>query len=469
MEKEKVERLDDTAKGTTMGDPDGPFRFIETLGVEVPTYIDPRPDLIAVNLKPGTLKYLDYHVPFQLRADYKPEQWPIEYYQKHRQSVRVNSEGYALCSGIAKATGKPCQSKAVNRSRWCRNHGGSLHPADKKLSIKTIGGKDGVPAERVHRLDRVQKFMQGFLSVEELDDDELTGNFVRTNAGNPVKGKALGIKFEQAMSKELHRRLNDYLKSKAPRMLQVMYEIADSDMVEPADRIKAAQWIAERVIGKTPDVLVNVSQEKPYEGILDNIQSGSREDYRQTIASSRPLEIVGSVDGEDGEDSSFMDVDEVEIEESEEALRNESDKSSGSGVSEGSDEFEGVDSSVLEKANEASDNREEGKNARDRLKKAKARRYAARATRGITIKDLPLLIEWRVIANVASSDFGKFRMNMILPDDVNETVLERIKKSNDPEVQAARIEASAAKLDARVSAEIADKAASRRVVQRAVG
>ena len=477
---EAMEVRDDTVKGVTMGDPDGPFRFIETLGCEVPTYIDPRPDLIAVRVKPGTFKHLDYHVPFQLRADFRPEQWPLAYYQKVRGTVRVNSEGFALCSAIAKATGTLCMGKAVNRTHFCRNHGGSLHPADKKLSVKTLGGSE-FPMERVNKLDRVQKFMQGFLGVEELADDELTGNFVRTDAGNPIRGKALGIKFEQLMSKELHRRLNEYLKSKAPRMLEVMYEIADSDLVEPADRIKAAQWIAERVIGKTPDVLVSVSQEKPYEGILDSIQSGSREDYRNSVtqvASSRLAELgVGN--------SQIVDAEEVEISESN-SFVDESDSFADAfivGGSDVSDEIQdhsfspqshgssfieadaeygdsdvvvvgdsGIDSggsSVLSRADDLSAKRLDAKNARDRLKKAKARRYAARAVGGTQPSDLPLLIEWVVISNIKSPDFGKFKMRLILPDDITEAVVERVRNNNDPAFQASKLEASAAKLAAR--------------------
>jgi hypothetical protein len=476
----EIVKQDDTVKGVTMGDPDGPFRFIETLGCEVPTYIDPRLDLIAVRVKPGTFKHLDYHVPFQLRADFRPEQWPLAYYQKVRGSVRVNAEGLALCSAIAKATGTLCQGKAVNRTHFCRNHGGSLHPADKKLSVRTLGGADGVPMERVERLDRVQKFMQGFLGVEELDDDELTGNFVRTDAGNPIKGKALGIKFEQLMSKELHRRLNEYLKSKAPRMLEVMYEIADSDLVEPADRIKAAQWIAERVIGKTPEVLVHTTTEKPYEGILDSIQSGSREAYREKVASSRPLELGSGnsqiVDVEEvsvsvietSDDDSFADMveDSESYSESDGFYDNVSDSISNRSSSQSefipegfveSDDFDDSDvvvvgdSEVLGKADDLSQKREEARNARDRLKKAKARRYAARAVGATQSSDLPLLIEWLVISNIKSEDFGKFKMRLILPKDITESVVARVRHNNDPVTQAEKLEASAARLAGRAA------------------
>ena len=491
----KIERLDDTVKGVTMGDPDGPFRFIETLGVEVPTYIEPRKDLMAASVRDreGAFQYLDYHVPFQLRADFKPEQWPLEYYQKVRGSTRVNTEGFALCAGLTKSTGQLCQCKAVNRTPFCRSHGGALHPADKKLSIKVSNSME-IPEERVARLDRVAQFMQGFISVEDLDDDEVTGNFVRSSAGNPIKGKALGIKFEQSISKELHRRLNDYLKSKAPRMLEVMYQIADSDIVEPADRIKAAQWIAERVIGKTPDVLVNVQSEKPYEGIMDSIQSGSREDYRKTIASGRSLENGGRIGNDysqamvvDEVSYSGMDVEEDDSEEfgdaesgySTQGDERERDFSgeeqgqgkvndvsahlesvSGSGFSSSGDDDGDGDSvkigdsglEVLSRSEELQAKRIDANAARDRLKKAKARRYAARAVGAFSVNDMPLMIEWKIIDNINNENFGCFHMKMILPENLTEAVVDRVQRSNDPETQAARLEAAAAKLAGRAVA-----------------
>lgn len=468
----EIQRLDDTVKGTTMGDPDGPFRYIESLDAEVPTYIAERKDLMAAKLKCGSFKFLDYHVPFNMRADFKPEQWPPEFYKKHRQTTRVNELGFALCSARSKASGgQLCSSKAVNRTLFCRSHGGALHPADKKLSVRAVAG---APPERVEKLDRVQKFMQGFLPVEELDDDELSGGFVRTSAGLPIKTKSLGVKFEQAISKELHRRLNDYLKSKAPRMLEVMYEIADSDMVEPADRIKAAQWIAERVIGKTPDVLVNVNAEKPYEGILDNIQSGSREDYRQKVASSRPLELVGSsssmvgseiIDAEVEEDRENSEEDfefgsESDFSESDaesEDLQRGFDGSGndvetvngeelGTGTEEGTEE---EDTFVLDAVEGKVEKQKDLKNARERIKKAKARRFAARAVGSLSSSDIPCLIEWSVIDKISNPDFGKFKMGIVLPEQINENVLERVRRSNDPDTQAAKLVAAAAKLAGR--------------------
>lgn len=86
-----------------------------------------------------------------------------------------------------------------------------------------------------------------------------------------------------------------FLQTKTASMLNVMVDIAESDLVEPADRIKAAQWVAERTMGKTPDVIIHGKVDAPYEAIFESIDAGSREDYRQKVTSTR-LELGGESD-----------------------------------------------------------------------------------------------------------------------------------------------------------------------------
>jgi len=55
-----------------------------------------------------------------------------------------------------------------------------------------------------------------------------------------------------------------------------------------------------------------------------------------------------------------------------------------------------------------------------------------------------------VISNIKSPDFGKFKMSLVLPDQITESVVERVKRNNDPEEQARRLEAAAERLARRV-------------------
>lgn len=318
--------IDDTIKGTTLGDPDGPLRFIPEFDAKVPTYLDRRLDLVLDMAVEKRSQRLDYHVPYKLRGDFKYFDWPKRYRQELEElypddygdgdgidsldgADRINDAGYVMCAGIVKnskakygsVVGGKCRRKAVNRNRFCGAHGGALHLADKKISNRTLAPID---TKRVEKLDRVQKFMQGLLGVEELDDDEVQGNFVRNSKGVPILARHLHRKFEMEIAKELHVRLNRYLRTKTGGMLEVMVGIAENDLYEAADRIKAAQWVAERTMGKTPDVIIHGQTNTPYENILESMGSGSREDHRReisSVSSSRGTEIDGEIiwDGDD--------------------------------------------------------------------------------------------------------------------------------------------------------------------------
>jgi hypothetical protein len=451
--------LDDTVKGTTLGAADGPPRFIDSLDCEVATFSSPRLDLITPrpgggdNLK--TFKRLDYHVPFVFRGEFRPEQWPENFYKQHSQ-VRITSDGFVLCSGFSARANGLCSNKAVNRTLFCRNHGGALHPADKKLSGQTLAP---MPADRIENLDRTQKFMQGFLTVEELDDDEITNSFVRTNDGRPVKSIAMGRKFEQIIAKELHARINRYLLSKTPRAMEVLFQIVDSDMVEPADRLKAIAMLADRTLGKPADVTINYqAEEKPYESIVSRVVGGSREEYRKSVASSRGEDQRSGVHSDSGRivDAQIVDEKEPDIEEFDSGedddlvVRNDDVQvgkfgATGEGISNGWDANEDgnripaasisdddasrgkqYDKSFLE---ESERKRKEQEEARDRIKKARSKRFAQRATGSITSTGNPgYLLEYKVITK--GPWIGKYKMRMHHPSKITPSLLARVQANN---------------------------------------
>src|SRR6185295_16639205 len=155
----------------TFCDPDGPKIYVDYLDEEVGTFLDPRNDLKNFRLK--TVPTLMHHVPFKKRGMYKPEWLPQDYYNRIRGSVKTDLEGYVVCGATTRydphgrllPQPRPCIARAVNRCNWCRHHGGALHPGDKKISGQSLAP---VPQDRIEKLDRVQKFMQGFLKFEDL-------------------------------------------------------------------------------------------------------------------------------------------------------------------------------------------------------------------------------------------------------------------------------------------------------------
>lgn len=386
----------DLDKQLTLGDADGPDVFVPELGMIVPTFIDPRTDLIPPK-SDFIRKTLMHHVPFKMRSIFRPEDWPEDY--EKTQMYRTNSDGYVLC-GSNKLGGGQCALVAVNRSRFCHAHGGALHRADKKMSGMNVAP---VPAERLAQLDRVQLFMQGFLDPSELNDDEVAGQFVRNDEGFPVHTAKIGMKFVAMLTKELHVRLNKYLTSKAPGMLQVITDIAESDFVEPADRLKASIWIAERVIGKTPEVIIHGKSEKVYESILDQIEGGSREEYRQKVLSIRA-------------DQEPVDAATVHIPEdaTENGIDGYADRS---GESSSRDDYRA--SNVVQNTQPM----DTAKAAKERIKKAKNRRYAARAQGGI-YEEAGWLLEFKAISK---GNGGGFFMKLYPPEAQTEAIIARLK------------------------------------------
>jgi hypothetical protein len=353
---------------------------------------------------------MTYHVPFAMRGNFKPEDWPEDY--AAHVDYRVDMAGYVLCSGTNR-DGIICSARANNRVQFCRNHGGALHPADKKMSGMSIAP---VPQERAFMLDRVQQFMQGILTPDELADDEVKGQFVRGDDGIPVSTAKLGMKFQAILNKELLVRMNNYIKSKAPRAIEVMYEVADSDVYEAADRIKAAQWLAERVIGKVPDVTLHGEiNDTPFSNILTHIDSGSRADYRKAIETGGHGESSETSRSE----NTYLDAEIVlSDEEYDDAVGEEGFVDERKpGLVEGESSTEGdrteersmVNSETFDSiVNQREDRKAEIKAARDRIKKAKSRRYAARATGADALAATPILLQFK-----PSKAEGGYRMKLI--------------------------------------------------------
>ena len=429
-----MERIE--APDTLMGKPDGPYRFIPEFGAEVPTFVDKREDLIPPRAK--GFKRLDYHIPFNKRGEFKPQWLDPQYYAQYGKQFRVDHEGYALClgqktwdgtSGKKLETPVPCGNRAVNRICFCRNHGGALHPADKRISAQNLSITKIEP-ERIEALDRVQKFMAGIITTADLDDDEVIGAYVRNDEGRPITSRVIGVKFQQQITQELIKRMNSFMQMKLPNMIKAMTDIAESDFAEPAGRIKAAQWVAERVIGKQPEVLAISVSDKPVDQIIGQITGGSREEYRQSIQSQRVIEGVVDVpvvdvesdlepdgfDGPDGDDDGGGGIRPVsggEIHRN--AVGSVPDPSQSAGVA------------VYDKA---ISQRDRAKEVKRRIKIDKNRRFAMRA-QGVKMSgDLGWLIDYRKLKN------GTFKATLVAPDDQTEAKLAKmaLNSDNDPVV-----------------------------------
>lgn len=133
-------------------------------------------------------------------------------------------------------------------------------------------------------MTRQQAFVAGYISVKDLDDEELrvgrcraaNGKIPRMGAKTEMLPRAL---YEEMCSEHLQRS-NAKLRSQLDIALATMVDIMQDDTAEPKDRMDAAKYLYERVAGKTPDrVQVQVSK-APWEDVMGGIAQISRAESR---------------------------------------------------------------------------------------------------------------------------------------------------------------------------------------------
>ncbi|QLF83889.1 hypothetical protein SEA_BECKERTON_2 [Mycobacterium phage Beckerton] len=403
--------------------PDGEDVWVDLIGFEVPSFIDPRYDLIL----PGQVQRatrLQHHVPFAMRGPFRPSDLPDGIVWEGE----TNEEGYCVCRGRRK-DGLPCRSGAINRSEFCGTHGGQLHPADKKMTKLADGLlPDVVQARKLKRSDKV---MMGIIPIEELGDDEIQGLFVYEDDGKKVKSRKLTEKIHQGMVREMMTRAQDYMQTSLPSMLKVVKDIAEDPLNEAGDRFKAAVWMAERSIGKTPDVIIHGKTDAPYEQIFTRLETTSRDDYRRAV--DAPAVIEGEVvpDRDSGPDPDLRSRDDW-ADGPDHSHRE--DPSGDSGINLGGtrivqssdsvDEGEDGESPALKRARDIEERKKQlaaVRARREEMQKAKNRRYAARANGLTTTSDLPWLIEWK-----STGVRGNFHAKLWPPDAVTPEIADRI-------------------------------------------
>lgn len=276
----------------TMGKPDGPVVYVDYLDMEVGTFTDPRKDLY-IPKDSGTTSLM-HHVPFRMRGPYVVKDLPETFVEEHIDDLRIDEEQWVICGATTQA-GNPCRRKAMNRSNKCAAHGGKLHPLDKKLAHERMAMPGGdklraaITPELEQRMTRHQKFLSGLISVDDLDDEELAKGGFREADGRIWRPRRLPREFHQKMVDKLFERAGEKLKENLLDVVDTMTDIAKGSAYEPADRLKAAQFVIERVMGKNPDVVVH-QQDKPWQVMLSGIKGGTREESRARRAAEGRLD-----------------------------------------------------------------------------------------------------------------------------------------------------------------------------------
>lgn len=245
-----------------VGLPTGPMKFIPEFGCEVPTFVE----------KPGGKSpALTYHVPPNMRGDYRPNE--LANYDPKKQ-YRVDYNGKVLCRNKIKS-GDDCSKRAVNRTFDCDFHGGRLHPLDKVLPDKEKAANE----QEAQAISRYKQFLAGQIGVDDLDDEELACCGFRMPNGRIYKPRNVPRELAQGFQRAIYDRAQRELRSLTVEAAQTMGEIMKNKNVEPDIRLKAALSIIERNLGKTPQVIA-VAETRAYEEVFDGILSVSRDESR---------------------------------------------------------------------------------------------------------------------------------------------------------------------------------------------
>ena len=112
-------------------------------------------------------------------------------------------------------------------------------------------------SQKITITGRMEKLLMGELKVEDLDDEELARGQCRDTQGH-FSGRPPRIiprELQQEMVRRLLDRGNELWRSAFNIAIRTHIEIASDPNNSPADRLKASQYIIERVAGKTPDTL----------------------------------------------------------------------------------------------------------------------------------------------------------------------------------------------------------------------
>lgn len=243
-----------------VGFPDGPKQFVKELGMEVGTF---------TKEAGGKFPALNYHVPLNMRGPYRLDQLP------YKCDLSTDAFGYVMCQGFTNA-GEKCSKRAQNRSLRCDVHGGRLHPLDKLVK----DDQEATNRQEGQALSRYRQFVAGQITVDDLDDEELATCGFRATNGRIYKPRNIPREMAQAFTKAVYERAQNELKAHTVKAAETVAKIMLDKNVEPDIRLKAANTLLDRGLGKAPQTINHSVDVTGFEQVFEGIFSGRREDSR---------------------------------------------------------------------------------------------------------------------------------------------------------------------------------------------
>jgi hypothetical protein len=123
-------------------------------------------------------------------------------------------------------------------------------------------------------------FAAGKIPVEELDDEELHQERLKNKHGTFAGGppKAVPRALRKAMQSEIQRRYSLKYQAVLPSMQEVFIDVALDTSADPSVRLRASQYVQERLVGKVPDKVEVSAEIKPWEGLVADIVNDMGDD-----------------------------------------------------------------------------------------------------------------------------------------------------------------------------------------------
>lgn len=119
---------------------------------------------------------------------------------------------------------------------------------------------------------RLRALLNGELKVEDLDDEELAKGYPRDKngkfSGRPPK--MVPRVMQDEMTRRLMQRGQEMLKDNYLKAMETLTGIATDTNVDPNIRARTAQYVIERLAGKTPERL-HIASEDPVETLFKQI------------------------------------------------------------------------------------------------------------------------------------------------------------------------------------------------------
>lgn len=157
-------------------------------------------------------------------------------------------------------------------------------------------------AQKIRGMTRQQMLEEGVIGVADLDDEELRVGRCRDKAGRiprqTERTRLVPADLYDQMVAEHLRRSNEKLRSQMDVALGTMVDIMSDDTVEPRERLQAAQYLYERVAGKTPERVQVAVAKAPWEEVIDGIATISRAESRALRGNMIDAEVVDDVPAE---------------------------------------------------------------------------------------------------------------------------------------------------------------------------